>query len=117
MSVAVATVSLALGDRLVPDAGALNGEPIPWRSRDFSPANLAALVAAHLGQRTMAQEVEDILRELGAEVNRGGDTLYATAPAGPRWSVGARSRWSMIGSIEPRTGRLVRLEVRYLSGE
>jgi hypothetical protein len=81
---AVATISLAAGGRLAADAGALMREPIPWRSRDLSPTNLAALLAAHLGERTAADEAERILRDLGAIVNRSRDTLYATAPAGRR---------------------------------
>ena len=114
---AVATISLAAGDRLAPDAVALMQEPIPWRSRDLSPTNLATLLAAHLGERTRAEEAERVLRELGAVANRSEDTLYATAPAAGRWSLGTRPRWSITGSIEPGKGRLVRLEVRYLSGK
>ena len=114
---AVATISLAAGDRLAPDAVALMREPIPWRSRDLSPTNLATLLAAHLGERTKAEEAERALRELGAVVNHNEDTLYATAPAGRRWSLGASPRWSITGSIDSGTGRLVRLEVRYLSGK
>ncbi len=85
---AVATISLTGSDRLAQDPAALLSEPIPWRSPDLSPANLATLLAARLGERARADDAERILRELGATVDRNGDTLYATAPAGARWSFG-----------------------------
>ena len=84
---------------------------------DLTPTNLATLLAARLGERTTAKEAEHVLRDLGAVVNRSDDTLYATAPAGARRSLGAKSRWSISGSFEPTTGRLVRLEICYLSGK
>ena len=114
---AVATISLAAGVRLAADAGALMREPIPWRSRDLSPTNLAALLAAHLGERTTAEEAERVLRDLGAIVNRGKDTLYATASARRRRALGSSPRWSITGAIDEASGRVVRLEVRYLSGK
>ena len=114
---AVATISLTGSDRLAQDPAALLSEPIPWRSPDLSPANLATLLAARLGERARADDAERIVRELRATVDRSGDTLYATAPAGARWSVGASPRWSMTGAIDVASGRLVRLEVRYLSGK
>ena len=113
---AVATISLAAGGRLAADASALMRERIPWRSRDLSPTNLAALLAAHLGERTAADEAERILRDLGAIVNRSTDTLYATAPAGRR-ALGSSPRWSITGAIDEGSDRVVRLEVRYLSGK
>ncbi len=78
---------------------------------------MATLLTARLGERTKADEAEGVLRNLGAVVNRGDDTLYATVTAGARWSLGAKPRWSITGSIDRTTGRLVRLEVRYLSGK
>jgi hypothetical protein len=113
---AVATISLAGSGRLAQDPVALLSEPIPWRSPDLSPTNLATLLAARLGERTTAEHAERVLRELGATVNRSRDTLYATAPAGTRWSLGASPRWSITGAIDTASGRLVRLEVRYLAG-
>jgi hypothetical protein len=117
--VAVATSSLTPGDRdrLIQEPIALQAEPIPWRSPDLTPTNLATLLAARLGERTKADEAERVLGDLGAMVNRSDDTLYARAPAGTRWSLGAKPYWSITGSIDPKTGRLVRLEVRYLSGK
>jgi hypothetical protein len=119
MNVAVATSSLTPGDRdrLIQEPLALQAEPIPWRSPDLTPTNLATLLAARLGERTKADEAERVLGNLGAMVNRSDDTLYARAPAGARWSLGAKPYWSITGSIDPKTGRLVRLEVRYLSGK
>ncbi len=117
MNVAVATISPAHGDRLTQEPAVLQAEPIPWRSPDLTPTNMATLLTARLGERTKADEAEVVLRDLGTVVNRGDDTLYATAPAGARWSLGAKPRWSITGSIDPTTGRLVRLEVRYLSGK
>jgi hypothetical protein len=117
MTMAVATISLAGSDRLVQDPAALRSEPIPWRSPDLSPTNLATLLAARLGERARADDAERVLRELGATVDRSDDTLYATAPAGARWSLGASPRWSITGAIEVASGQLVRLEVRYLSGK
>jgi hypothetical protein len=115
--VAVATVLLAHGDGLTEELAALQAEPITWRSPDLTPTILATLLAARLGERTNADEAEHVLHDLGAVVNRSDDTLYARAPAGARWSLGAKPYWSITGSIEPKTGRLVRLEVRYLSGK
>ena len=115
MDVAVATVSLTKGDRLAQDPAELLAEPIPWRSPDLTPTTLATLLAARFG--IGADEAERVLRDLGAVVNRTDDTLYATAPAGARISLGAKPRWSIIGAIEPDGGRLMRIEVRYLSGK
>jgi hypothetical protein len=117
MDVAVATVSLTKGDRLAQDPAELLAEPIPWRSPDLTPTTLATLLAARFGERISADEAERVLRDLGAVVKRTDDTLYATAPAGARISLGAKPRWSIIGAIEPDGGRLMRLEVRYLSGK
>jgi hypothetical protein len=89
-----------------PDAALTSPQPL-----------LATLLAARFGERISAEEAERVLRNLGAVVNRGDDTLYATAPAGARIALGAKPRWSIIGTIEPAVGRLVRLEVRYLSGK
>ena len=79
MTMAVATISLAGSDRLVQDPAALRSEPVPWRSPDLSPTNLAILPAARLGDRARADDAERVLRELGATVDRSDDTLYATA--------------------------------------
>jgi hypothetical protein len=117
MNVAVATVSLTSGDRLAQDPAELLAEPIPWRSPDLTPTTLATLLAARFGERISADEAERVLQNLGAVVNRAEDTLYATAPAGARIAPGAKPRWSIIGTIEPAVGRLVRMEVRYLSGK
>ena len=114
---AVATISLTGSGRLMQEPVALLGEPIPWRSPDLSPTNLATLLAARLGERTTAEDAARVLRELGATVDRSPDTLYATAPAGARWSLGVSPRWSITGAIEVASGQLVRLEVRYLSGK
>src|SRR5260370_6402663 len=104
--VAVATVSLADGDGLTQELAALQAEPIPWRSPDLTQTSLATLLAARLGERTKADEAERALHDLGAVVNRSDDTLHARAPAGARWSLGAKPYWSLAGSIEPKTGRL-----------
>src|SRR6266851_4134398 len=116
VNAAVAKNSPAHGDRLTQEPAALQAEPIPWRSLDLTPTNMTTLLTARLGERTKADEAEVVLRDLGAVVNSGDDTLDATVPAGARWSLGAKPRWSIAGSIDPTTGRLVRLEVRYLSG-
>jgi hypothetical protein len=117
MNMAVASVVLTDGGRLVAEPAALEAEPIPWRSPDLTPTNLATLLAARLGEPATADHAERLLRDLGAVVNRGSDSLYAMAPAGARWSLGARARWSILGVIDPTTGHVVRLEVRYLSGK
>ena len=81
---AVATSSLTPGDRdrLIQEPVALQAEPIPWRSPDLTPTNLATLLAARLGERTEADEAERILGDLGAMVNRSDDTLVCTGTRG-----------------------------------
>ena len=59
---------------------------------------MTTLLTARLEERTKTEEAEVVLRDLGAVVNRGDDTLYATVPAGARWSLGAKPRWSIAGT-------------------
>jgi len=73
------------------------------------------LLAARPGERTSPDDAQHRLPDLGTVVNRSVGTLVAIAITGTSWSLGSKRSMAEHCSIEPATGRIVRLQVRYLS--